>query len=322
MADDGQDGGVTSGGSGSGDGAGAADGRGDPDGRALQEAVEELYGGSPEEFMTRRTALTAAAKQRGAKDLAKQIAALRKPSKSAAALNRLARQDTDGIRDLLDLGERLRHAERSVDAKQIRELTRERRTVLDTLTRRAFDVAGEKSPSAGVKEEVTSTLTAALADSTVAEQLSAGTLLTSASWEGFGFGGPPDLSLVPDRAEPTTNPKPAAQTPTVPRGASKAERDEAKKAAEEERREQAAVAAKEAQRVALDDARQAVDDAEEAVVLATDEEQVRMERLRDLEEQVAQARSAVDEARIQLRRAEIRRRRVGEALERLERLQR
>lgn len=295
------------------------DGTGDPDGRALQEAVDELYGGSPDEFMARRTALTGAAKQRGAKNLAKQIAALRKPSKSAAALNRLARQDPEGIRDLLDLGERLRQAERSVDAKQIRELTRDRRAVLDSLTRRAFDVAGEKSPSSALKEEVTSTLTAALADSTVAEKLAAGTLLTSASWEGFGFGGPPDLSVVPNRAEPTTNPTPVAQKSTVPRAASKAERDAAKKAAEEERRAQSAAAAKEAQRVALDDARQAVDDAEEAVVLATDEEQARMVRLRDLEEQVALARSAVDEARIQLRRAEIRRRRVGEALERLER---
>ena len=298
----------------SGDGPDAGGGSEDAQ---LQQAADELYGGPPEEFMGRRTALVAAAKQSGAKQLAKQIAALRKPSKSAAALNRLARQDPEGIAELLDLGERLRQAERSVDAKQIRELTRERRTVLDTLTRRAFDITDETSPSAALQQEVTSTLTAALADSSVADQVAGGTLLTSASWEGFGFGGPPDLTVVPEPPQPPASPA----KPTAARG-SKADREQAKKAAadaEADRKARAAQAAAEAEKVALDDARQAVDDAEEAVVLAADEEQIRMERLRELEDQVAEARRAVDEARIQLRRAELRRRRVGDALDRLER---
>jgi PqqD family protein of HPr-rel-A system len=47
-----------------------------------------------------------------------------------------------------------------------------------------------------------STLTAALADPAVAEQLSAGTLIKSASWEGFSFGGPPDLTVIQGHAEP------------------------------------------------------------------------------------------------------------------------
>lgn len=300
----------------------------------LQQAVEELYAGRPEEFMARRGGLVASAKQQGAKELAKQIAALRKPSKSAATLNQLARQYPDGITDLLDLGERLRQAERSVDAQQIRELTRERRKILDTLTRRAFDITGETAPSAALKEEIVSTLTAALADSDLAEKLADGTLITSASWEGFGFGGPPDLTVVgtpaAEQPGPTTTGEPPGHTitaerpgpkPSTPRGTAKADRERARNAAAEaaeERKAQAAAAAEEARRVALRDARQAVDDADEAVVLAADQEQARMLRLRELQEQIDDARAAVDEARIQLRRAEIRRRRVGEALSRLE----
>ena len=69
----------------------------------------------------------------------------------------------------------------------------------------------------------------------------------------------------------------------------------------------------------MDEAIQAADDAEEAAILAGDEEQTKVERLRVLEEQVAQARKEVDEARIQLRRAEIRQRRTRDALDRLQR---
>ena len=42
-----------------------------------------------------------------------------------------------------------------------------------------------------------STLTAALADDDVADQLRTGTLVKPARWEGFGFGGGPDLMVVP-----------------------------------------------------------------------------------------------------------------------------
>jgi len=88
-------------------------------------------------------------------------------------------------------------------------------------------------------------------------------------------------------------------------------------AAATEEKARAKAAAEEAKRGALEDARRAVDEAEEAVLLATDEEQVRMDRLRELEEQVTDARRSVDEARVHLRRAEIKQRRVTDALRRL-----
>jgi len=312
----------------------------------VQEAVDELYSADPDEFMQRRGALVAAAKKSGAAAVGKQIAALRKPTRSAYTVNMLARADPDRIDDLIDLGGQLREAERSVDAKLIRELTGRRRRLVDELTRRAFDVISDDSPSSAVRDEVVSTLTAALADPAVADQIADGTLVKPARWEGFGFGGAPDLTVVPSpsSAPSTARPgKPAQQTeppepaepaepadqepepaakPAARKRLSADQREEQRRLAAEleaERKAQAKAAAEDAKRQALDDARKAADDAEEAVILATDEEETRVERLRLLEEQVAEARRAVDEARIQLRRAEIRQRRATDTLRRLER---
>lgn len=282
----------------------------------LHLAVDELYAADPEDFLQRRSALSAAAKKAGDTATAKAIAALRKPTRSAYTLNRLARSETGGVAELLDLGSQLRDAERSVDAKQIRELTTRRRRLVDELTRRAFDLVAESAPSSALRDEVVSTLTAALADGDVADQLADGILVKPARWEGFGFGAGPDLTLVPtpaprsggDRATPTS--RAATRSDSTPAQRRAADADE------KERARQAAEAAKQAR---LEDARRAAEDAEEAVILATDEEQIRVGRLRELEEQIADARRLVDEARVQLRRAEIRQRRADDALRRLER---
>lgn len=281
---------------------------------ALRAAVDELYSADPDAFMQRRAELSAAAKKSGDAAKAKQIGALRKPTRSAYTVNRLARADPDAVAELLDLGDQLRDAERSVDARQIRELTTRRRRLIDELTKRAFDVAEDNAPSSALRDEVVSTLTAALADHGVAGQVADGTLVRPARWEGFGFGGSPDLTLVhsaPSRPPP-------AKRPTVRKGASKQEAAAVRQAVADAEAA-AKAAAQAAQQARVDEAIQAADDAEEALILATDEEQTKLERLRALEEQVADARREVDDARIGLRRAEIRQRRTRDALNRLQR---
>ena len=54
----------------------------------------------------------------------------------------------------------------------------------------------ESAPSSALRDEVVSTLTAALADADIASQVADGVLVKPARWEGFGFGGSPDLTLV------------------------------------------------------------------------------------------------------------------------------
>ena len=57
----------------------------------LREAVAELYSSSPEEFVERRRVLVARARAAGEASVAKQIAALRKPTRSAWVINQLIR---------------------------------------------------------------------------------------------------------------------------------------------------------------------------------------------------------------------------------------
>ncbi len=296
---------------------------------AVRTAMDELYADDPDSFTDRRAALVAAAKKNGDVAAAKQISALRKPTRSAYTVNALARIDPDGITELVELGEHLRQAERSVDRRQIRELTSHRRRLVNELTKRAFEAIDDTAPSSTVRDEVVSTFTAALADADIAAQVAGGTLVKPARWEGFGAGGSPDLTVVGgtggrgareprDTATQRSSPvsRPSAQ------GMSRADREQARRQAEQqeaERKAQANAAAAAAKRARLADAQQAVDDAEEAYLIATDEEQSRSDRLRELEEEVAQARRSVDEARIQVRRSQIRQRRASDALGRISR---
>ena len=292
---------------------------------SVRDATDELYSADPGTFTERRAALAAAAKKAGNGPGAKQIAALRKPTRSAYTVNALARSDPDGIAELVELGEQLRQAERSVDPQQIRELTAHRRQLVNDLTRRAFAAIDDQAPGSAVRDEVVSTLTAALADPDVAAQIAGGTLVKPARWEGFGFGGAPDLTVVGGSRDCQTGSTSTASQRTSPprpsmKGMSQQDREVARREADQreaERKARERAAAQEAERVRIADAQQAVDDAEEAHLLATDEERTRVERLRELEEEVAQARRAVDEARIQLRRAEIRQRRARDALGRI-----
>lgn len=309
----------------------------------LASAVDELYGADPETFLDRRTALVKQARADGTGTVSKQIAALRKPTRSAYAINLLARTDPAAIERLLDLGEQWRTAEmsaKSVDADQIRELTRTRRRLIDELSRAAFAATDERNPSSAVRDEVVATLTAALSDEAVADDVERGVLVKPARWEGFGFGGP-ELTLVPttgDGPAPAARPsrdRPAGRSadrppdpdggdgpPARPVRLSPAERRAAREAQQQAQAQELEQRRAQAQRdaaQALADARHAVDEAQDNLVLATDEEQARVDRVRELEEEIAQARRAVDGARRNVRRAEIAQRRAQDALRRLDR---
>jgi len=293
------------------------------DDSALAEAIDELYSIDPEEFMERRAALATSAKKAGDTPTAKQITVLRKPTRSAYTVNRLSREDPDAVSELFDLAAQLRDAERSVDAAQIRDLTRRRRRLLDELAKRAFDVIGERSPSSALRDEVVSTLTAALADEEVAEQIDTGTLVRPAKWEGFAFGSGPDLRIV-ESTKHAQPPKPVVRkripksSPAESDGAAERRAAEAAAAAQAKAKAEAEAAEK-AEREALEEAEQTLHDADTALAEATEAQQRFQDHLRELEEQVIDTRLQVDDAKVQVRRAEIAQRRARDALRRLKR---
>jgi hypothetical protein len=168
----------------------------------LREASAELYGSDPEEFTERRTALASRARAAGDRAAAKEIAGLRKPTRSAWMINQLVRADPGVADRLAGLGDELRAAAAALDGAKIRELSQERRKLVDTLIRRTLQQAGEQSPSAAVREDLTATFGAALADPQVARDLADGILVRAAHHADFGTGAP-ELTLVPPPLDAT-----------------------------------------------------------------------------------------------------------------------
>ena len=179
----------------------------------LREAVAELYSSGPEEFVERRGVLVARARAAGEASVAKQIAALRKPTRSAWVINQLIRSAPAVSDQLAELGDEFRAAQRSGDGAAIRQLSVRRRQLLDALARQAFTVSGLHSPPAALKDEVTATLGAALADPQFAAQLQAGTLERAVHRDGLGLDAGPALTLLPSpsaAARPSGTARPSA----------------------------------------------------------------------------------------------------------------
>ena len=188
----------------------------------LAEAAAELYAGDPAAFTERRGALAAQARAAGQAVAAKQITALRKPTYSAWLVNQLVRADPEVASQLSELGGELRSAGAALDGARIRELSQQRRRLVDDLVRQALQVPGAGPPSAAVREELTATFGAALADPQVADQLAAGTLVRAVHRADFTPAGP-GLMLVP----PLPADRPArsgSRTPVPPTGRTRAGR--------------------------------------------------------------------------------------------------
>jgi hypothetical protein len=155
-------------------------------GDRVAAAVEELYGADPEAFTGRRGDLVAAARSAGDRAAAKAIAALRRPTRAAWVVNRLARGDPSAPPKLAELGTALRAAQQAGHGPRLRELSAARGALVDALAAQALAVAGVPDPPASLRLEVTETLTAALADPEVAAAFATGTLTRAAQWSGFG----------------------------------------------------------------------------------------------------------------------------------------
>ena len=135
------------------------------------DGLDELYGVKPEDFTALRSRLAAEAKGRGDVGASKAISASRKPTTAAWVVNRLALEDRQAKRRLADLGERLRAAHAAMDGHHIRELSAQQRTLIHDLARSAFERAELKDPPAALRDDVTDTLQAAIADPDIADRL-------------------------------------------------------------------------------------------------------------------------------------------------------
>jgi hypothetical protein len=167
----------------------------------LDSVADELYAVAPEEFMPLRTQRAAEAKASGDRALAKEIAKLRKPTRSAWLVNLLAREAAEELESLLDLGDALRAAQQSLSGPDLRRLSAERHRAVDALARQAAAIGAEHGHTAteATRQEVAQTLQAALADSDAAAVVRAGRAVQGISYGGFGT---IDLGPVPTLGAP------------------------------------------------------------------------------------------------------------------------
>jgi hypothetical protein len=248
-------------------------------GAMADDELDELYEVKPEEFTALRTKLAAAAKQRGDGDTAKQITAARKPTTAAWVVNRLALRDQEIKGRLTGLGERLKEAHTAMDGNRIRELSAEQRRLVDDAARAAFEEAELAEPTGALRDDVTGTLQAAVADPDVASRL--GRLTKAERWSGFGEFGDTAMVFTATRKTSTASEKPAEaperdDKEDDKREAARREREKARAAlvAAERAKADADAALTELQsdlataRLRRDDARRRLKDAEEALTAA------------------------------------------------------
>jgi hypothetical protein len=147
----------------------------------LREVTDALYGLPHAEFTAARTAYVKAAKAEGQRDLATKIGKLRRPTAAAWLINQLAREQPAELARLADLGTRLRAAHHDVDGAAIRDLSRERQTLIGSLVAASRDVGrGASQPvSDAVVRELEDMFTAALAEADAAGALASGRLTTA-----------------------------------------------------------------------------------------------------------------------------------------------
>jgi hypothetical protein len=235
---------------------------------------DDLYGLPLEQFIPRRGALVKALRQDGDRERAKEVAAMRKPSVAAWAVNQLVRTKRKKAKELFDAGDALQHAQSELlegrgDGKALREAVAGERQAVDDLSAHARGLlsADGHELTATTLEKVSDTLHAAALDPAAREQVEGARLERELRHVGMGpFGGalgaaapaPPKRTAAKD-AEKEAERERAATL----KAARQAERDARRAAQRAERDLQAAEARRADAATALAEAEDAMSSARE-----------------------------------------------------------
>lgn len=154
----------------------------------VTEVADELYALTPAEFTAARDERAREARQAGQREDAAAIKKLARPTTSAWLVNQLSREVPDQIGRLVELAGALEEAQRTLAGERLRELSGQRRHVINDLLPVATDIASRagQQASATVMGEVRATLEAALADSAARAAVQSGRLTKPLAYAGLG----------------------------------------------------------------------------------------------------------------------------------------
>ena len=158
----------------------------------FDEIADRLYALTPDAFAAARD--EAVKQARAAKDaaLAKELAALRRPTQSAWIVNLLWRDQAPVLEQLFQIADGLSLAQAQSAGAQFRELLALRRQLESALLRQAeaLAIAHGVRPTAATMREVQETLSSALTSREVADEVRSGRLVKPPGPIVAGFGGP------------------------------------------------------------------------------------------------------------------------------------
>ena len=292
----------------------------------LLDIADELYGLPLADFTPARDAK---AKELKGTDLAAPVKALKKPTMAAWVVNMLVRHETEQVDQVLAVGAALRDAAQSLDGKELRELTKQRRQLTAAVTTRARGVAGSLGTKVtqAVADQVESTLTAAMLDPDCARGLRSGLLVTHLTSTGLGESAAGAAVALPEALGFAASSAPPSVEQPVGRPDLKVVPDpdaEAKKLAAAQAAMEAAEAVEESARATYDEAERAVAELEARSLQVQGEIEERRRQIAELEEtaeeveeELDEAEDARTEARTSLRKAEQAREQAETALDRL-----
>ena len=192
--------------------------------------ADGLYALPLAEFTAARNALAKQLVRDGDKAGAAEVKRLPKPSRTAWALNQLARGRPGDVEELIAAGRRLREAQQRAldgDAGDLREATRAEHAQVGRLLDLALALLGE---GAGGAERLRATLHAAATGSEAAELLRRGRLVADIEASGFGLEG---LAELDRRPRPPRSEEHRPATPVDAGGDGRPSEDEAGRRARE-----------------------------------------------------------------------------------------
>lgn len=162
---------------------------------AIDELAFELYGLAPEDFTAARNARVKELKGTGDRGLAAAVHGLHKPTAGAWLLNQLVRRHRAEVEQVLDLGIRLRAAQGTLAAADLRALDVQRRELTRAVAGTAVAIGRDagRAVSAQVFSLVEESLRSAMVDPDAGRALATGLLIDTFSSTGLE---PVDVSRV------------------------------------------------------------------------------------------------------------------------------
>jgi hypothetical protein len=270
--------------------------------------VDDLYGLPLDRFVSERTALARELRKAGERERAGEVAALKKPSVAAWAVNQLVRTQRRAVADLFEAGDALRSAQDDVlagrgDARSLRAAVERERLAVQTLTAAARGLLSSEGHelSDTMIERVSDTLHAAALDDDAREHVGGGRLERELRHVGLGGLGALGGGSAAPRAPRVGKRAAAGKTDS---DGKQTDSDGKQKRADRERQERERAQARSEARATEREARRRAERAERAAKLALERRDKAAAALSEADAELEAAQEAVSEAHAQLRDAE------------------